>query len=119
MIICIVAIAICIIYWILESRYQMDWDLCKICSFLLFCTACILLLIIPVARFGDRVFINNINNVKQTLVQQRRRGDIENAAITQKIIEYNKDIAELKYGMHIFWIQDYTDPAIDTLTFIK
>ncbi len=60
-----------------------------------------------------------MNNTKATLLQQRSKNNIENAAITQKIIEYNQDIAEKKYERGIFFFRDFHAWQIDTLTYLR
>lgn len=122
MLLCIVLIILCISFWVVCDRLGYDITDNFFTLFIpifIAIIAGICLVMIPLSKYDNRVFINKINTVKRTLYQQRREGSLENAAITQKILDYNNDIADLKYNRQTFFIRDFVSEDIDTVTYIK
>ena len=115
-----IVVALCAVHLIVYRKDDMlDNGYKIITSIFLTFTLLIICIVYPCGRYNCRKFINEIQEVKKTLAEQRSSGNIENAAITQKIIQYNADLSELKYDRKIFFIRDFNAPEIDTTNFIK
>lgn len=91
---------------------------------LIFCMSVILFAIlfigIPLSKCEDRNMMEDIKIFQMTIEEQRKQGNyLENATITNEIIDYNQWIYRIKRH-NTFWRSYFwTDQSIDTLKFIK
>ena len=97
-----------------------DFDIVQIPFLILFIVALSALIAMPILRSGDRAFISKMTQTKITIAEQRARGiPLENAALTQTIIDLNGYLSNAKYNRTIFFIRDFEPWEIDTTNFIK
>lgn len=98
-----------------------DWDgFGFVASFIFIFLMLIGLLMIPINRANTRQNIREINTLKQTIESQRKQhNDLENAAITNKIIESNQLINETKRDNSLWYYNWCIDDSIDTVQLVK
>jgi len=80
------------------------------------CYLIIHLLIWSLASYDYNIFIEKRNAFELTLKTARENGrELEAAAITKEISEWNQILASSKYSNKIFLLSDYIDDRIETL----
>ena len=76
-------------------------------------------LIITVDRMYDHNLLERYNAVKQTIATAREKGettDLERAALTKEILNWNARIASKKYWNNTFWFDVcHVDEVLDQL----
>ena len=77
------------------------------------------LLIIPLARQVNREFYVEYKSVMKTIEQQRESGNIENANLTNKIIEINSKIELYRYQNERWGDIFIPDDIIEKMKLIK
>jgi hypothetical protein len=84
------------IYWYKRDEWN---DLALGLSFLFSLVTIIALIILPISYYDGKAEIKRYYALKQTIEDSRKNGisDVERAALTKKIAEYNADLANVKY----------------------
>jgi hypothetical protein len=92
----LIILSIISIYW-----YKQDeWNGFALASSFVFSFATIIaLIILPISYYDGKAGIKRYYALKQTIEDSRKNGisDVERAALTKKIAEYNADLASVKY----------------------
>lgn len=72
------------------------------------------------ASYDYNLFVTKREAFVQTLEQCRKEHDnIELAAISKNIAQWNEDLAERKYNLKVFILKDYVDERTENLKPIK
>jgi len=72
------------------------------------------------ASFDYNLFVEKRNAFEQTLKVARENGrDLEAAAITKEISEWNQSLASKKYSNKLFLLTNYIDDRVETLNPIE
>jgi amino acid transporter len=84
------------IYWYSKD----EWNGFALTLSFVFSTATIIaLILLPILYYDGKAEIKRYYALKQTIEDSRKNelSDIERAALTKKIVEYNADLASVKY----------------------
>lgn len=105
-----------------EGYYESERheDMKYVFSFLLFMSILFISLVIYTSKRSDRLRIIQINQIQNTINNQRNSKNIyENAYITKEIIDNNNWIIQTKYN-NTFWnLKLFTDQSINNVQLIK
>lgn len=120
MIIIILTISFLLASFILFKKnadYSNGWDEAGLfltcCSGLLFVLAVILL---PLFRIGSRDLVRRYHSVELTIKTQRKGAEsIERAALINKMLEINADLADAQYYAQNNWTNWYYDTSTGLL----
>lgn len=73
-----------------------------------------------IASYNYNIFLTDRTAFVETLANARESGNqIELAAITRNVSEWNENLAEMKYNSTIFLLRDYVDQRVKFLQPIK
>jgi aminoglycoside/choline kinase family phosphotransferase len=112
-------IAVCVV--IAKKTYNDDLEIWSIVfSFLFGLYLLMHTLFWSLASYDYNSMVAKRNAFQETLTEARKNGrEIELAAISQNISEWNQELASAKYNNTVFLLKDYTDDRIDSLEPIR
>lgn len=79
----------------------------------------IMILVMVIQRSSYHSYKDEIESVRQTLKDQRKEGSLENAALTMKVIEVNKELAGYRYWIKNPWTSWFYHPGLLEIEPIK
>jgi hypothetical protein len=84
------------VFWYIRDEWN---DLAFWLSFLFSTVTIIALILLPISYYNGKAEIKRYYALKQTIEDSRKKeiSDIERAALTKEIAEYNADLASVKY----------------------
>ena len=112
-------VAVCVV--IANKTYNDDLEIWSIVfSFLFGLYLLMHTLFWLLASYEYNSMVAKRNAFQETLTEARKNGrEIELAAISQNISEWNQELASAKYNNTVFLLKDYTDDRIDSLEPIR